>query len=805
MEMAKILFGRDHDGYVGRDEHTKKLQTLSSEDDVLEELPTMMEELSVVDGLRPNPGGPFSALTPSMWPQEILAKLGQPESETSAGPNDQPDYRFDEFGFRVEEEDGPEQNSNKLLGIPFVEDAQHRLQWIAHLEFSHNKEATELTWEHVDVMLPRTEKLRNMVREGIPHSLRAQMWMRLSGALAKKQKSETSYQDIIKASANDQLMTSKQIEKDLLRILPTNACFSNPNGTGIPRLRRILRGIAWLYPDIGYCQGTGVIAACLLLFMEEENAFWMMATIVEDLLPASYYSSTLLGIQADQRVMQTLIANYLSAVDDSLKKHDIELSLITLHWFLTLFANVVHMKILVRIWDWFFYEGSIVLFQLTLGMLKMKEKDLHNLENSAQIFNSLSDIPGEVDDVEDLFKLALEVGGSLSQTVIDTHRRRHLAYLMADQGGLVGNPEAVPNLPKQHLARRQVRKSKSILETLLFRGDNTGDEIKNKNIRQTEILVDLREAILKVARHFITIEPKLANHIQLTADYSTQSHAKDHENFINVARTRKRRAKALHDFERHDDDELGFRKNDIITIVSQKDEHCWVGELNGLRGWFPAKFVELLDERSKQYTSAGDDAISETVTDLVRGTLAPAVKAFLEHGMKRPSFLGGPIHPWLFIEEAASREVEKDFESVYSRLVLCKTYRLDEDGKVLTPEELLYRCVQSINQSHDEAHAQMDVKLRSLICLGLNEQVLHLWLEVLCSCQEVVQKWYHSWSFIDSPGWVQIKCELRILAQFAFNLNPDWELPPKRGKESQPLKDGVRDMLVKHHLFSWDL
>lgn len=56
--------------------------------------------------------------------------------------------------------------------------------------------------------------------------------------------------------------------------------------------------------------------------------------------------------------------------------------------------------------------------------------------------------------------------------------------------------------------------------------------------------------------------------------------------------------------------------------------------------------------------------------------------------------------------------------------------------------KLLYRCVQSINLSHDNAHAQMDVKLRSLICLGLNEQVLHLWLEVLCSCMDVVQKWY---------------------------------------------------------------
>ena len=39
------------------------------------------------------------------------------------------------------------------------------------------------------------------------------------------------------------------------------------------------------------------IAASLLLFMEEEDTFWMMCAIIEDLLPASYYSSTLIGIQ----------------------------------------------------------------------------------------------------------------------------------------------------------------------------------------------------------------------------------------------------------------------------------------------------------------------------------------------------------------------------------------------------------------------------------------------------------------------------------------------------------------------------
>jgi len=654
--------------------------------------------------------------------------------------------------------------------------------------------------------LPRTEKLRNMIIfEGIPHSLRPAIWMRLSGAYEKKTKSETSYQDIVKASSNDALITSKQIEKDLTRILPSNFCFMSMNGTGIPRLRRILRGIAWLFPDIGYCQGSGVIIASLLLILEEEDCFWMMATIVEDLLPASYYSSTLLGIQADQRVIQTLISNYCSSIDEKLKQHDIELSLITLQWFLTLFASVVHMKILLRLWDWFFYDGSIVLFQLTLGMMKLKEPILENQENSAQIFNALSDIPSSIEEVETLFKISLDIGSSLNQNVLETHRRRHLAYLMIDQGVLVGNLDTnpLPNLPKQHLSKRHVRKSKSMIQMLLFGNDETEDELKTKNIKNSEIIVELHDAILKIARHFLAIEPKLGGHIKLQADFSADSHVKDHENYVNVSRNRRRRAKAVHDFERHESDELGFRKNDIITIISQKDEDCWVGELNGLTGWFPAKFVELLDERSKIYVAAGDDSLCETVTDLVRGTLCPSIKQVLEHGMKRPTFLGGPCHPWLFIEEAANREVEKDFDSVYSRLVLCKTYRLDEDVKVLTPEELLFRCVQSINQSHEAA--QMDVKLRSLICLGLNEQVLHLWLEVLCSCQDVVMKWYQPFSFINSPAYVQIKCELRILSQFSFNLNPDYEIPAKRDIQSQPLKQGVADMLVKHHLFSWDL
>lgn len=75
-----------------------------------------------------------------------------------------------------------------------------------------------------------------------------------------------------------------------------------------------------------------------------------------------------------------------------------------------------------------------------------------------------------------------------------------------------------------------------------------------------EILVDLREAILQVARHFMSVDPKLSK-VVLVPDYSMESHARDHNNYVNVSRTRKRRAKAL----------LGeylTKENELMLIIS---------------------------------------------------------------------------------------------------------------------------------------------------------------------------------------------------------------------------------------------
>ncbi len=53
------------------------------------------------------------------------------------------------------------------------------------------------------------------------------------------------------------------------------------------------------------------------------------------------------------------------------------------------------MKVLLRIWDLFFYEGSVVLFQMTLGMMKMKVNCTTRCDTSTyyQCMRSLLDIP----------------------------------------------------------------------------------------------------------------------------------------------------------------------------------------------------------------------------------------------------------------------------------------------------------------------------------------------------------------------------------------------------------------------------
>lgn len=80
--------------------------------------------------------------------------------------------------------------------------------------------------------------------------------------------------------------------------------------------------------------------------------------------------------------------------------------------------------------------------------VSLQEDELIQSENSASIFNTLSDIPSQIEDADVLLQEAMRVAGSLTDVAVETQRRKHLAYLIADQGQLLNSSTAVNNLSK---------------------------------------------------------------------------------------------------------------------------------------------------------------------------------------------------------------------------------------------------------------------------------------------------------------------------------------------------------------------
>ncbi|KAI6014140.1 hypothetical protein PISMIDRAFT_112171 [Pisolithus microcarpus 441] len=239
---------------------------------------------------------------------------------------------------------------------------------------------TYLTTHGRNLTLLRYPQCTRLVQVGLPNRLRGEMWETLSGSLFLRYNNPGVYDDVVRqiqeksGTFHGKTNTSfEDIEKDLHRSLPEYAGYQSEEG--ISALRRVLQAYSFRNPDVGYCQAMNILAAAILIYMSEEQAFWLLNVLCDRLLPG-YYSPTMHGTLLDQRVFESLVARYLPDIHGHFQSVDVQLSVASLPWFLSLYINSMPMIFAFRIVDCFFCMGPKVLFQVGLAILKINAEKL---------------------------------------------------------------------------------------------------------------------------------------------------------------------------------------------------------------------------------------------------------------------------------------------------------------------------------------------------------------------------------------------------------------------------------------------
>ncbi|GAN11449.1 TBC-domain-containing protein [Mucor ambiguus] len=174
-----------------------------------------------------------------------------------------------------------------------------------------------------NLTISKTPRFAKLIRVGLPNRLRGEIWEVCSGAIFERFMNQGLYNRILEENKNRNSLSLEEIEKDLNRSLPEYKAYQQPEG--INSLRRVLSAYSWKDPELGYCQAMNIVTSAILIYMSEEQAFFTLSILCDDLLPG-YYSTSMYGALLDQIIFEHLLEKTMPKLHAHFKETDIQLS-----------------------------------------------------------------------------------------------------------------------------------------------------------------------------------------------------------------------------------------------------------------------------------------------------------------------------------------------------------------------------------------------------------------------------------------------------------------------------------------------
>ncbi|XP_060048241.1 TBC1 domain family member 12 isoform X3 [Erinaceus europaeus] len=169
------------------------------------------------------------------------------------------------------------------------------------------------------------------------------------------------------------------IKLDISRTFPSLYIFQK-GGPYHDVLHSILGAYTCYRPDVGYVQGMSFIAAVLILNLEEADAFIAFANLLNKPCQLAFF-------RVDHSMMLKYFATFEVFFEENLSKlflhfksYSLTPDIYLIDWIFTLYSKSLPLDLACRVWDVFCRDGEEFLFRTGLGILRLYEDILLQMD-----------------------------------------------------------------------------------------------------------------------------------------------------------------------------------------------------------------------------------------------------------------------------------------------------------------------------------------------------------------------------------------------------------------------------------------
>ncbi|XP_043371671.1 USP6 N-terminal-like protein isoform X1 [Dermochelys coriacea] len=222
-----------------------------------------------------------------------------------------------------------------------------------------------------------SDKMFRRVYKGIPLQVRGQVWSLLLDIEKVKAENEGKYEKM-KEQARSFSSEIKQIDLDVNRTFRNHIMFRDRYGVKQQALFHVLSAYSVYNTEVSYCQGMSQIAAILLMYLNEEDAFWALAQLLTNQRHAmhGFFIPGFPKLQRFQAHHEQILSKLFPKLKKHMDKEQMTTGIYTTKWFLQCFIDRTPFTLTLRLWDIYILEGERVLTAMAYTILKLHKKRL---------------------------------------------------------------------------------------------------------------------------------------------------------------------------------------------------------------------------------------------------------------------------------------------------------------------------------------------------------------------------------------------------------------------------------------------